>query len=46
MRASARAILGDALGESHRWLDELLSDPGMTLEALAFEVDPVFGTRG
>jgi hypothetical protein len=35
MRANARAILVDALGESHRWLDELLSDPDMTLEALA-----------
>ena len=35
MRASARAILVDALGESHRWLDELLSDSDMTLEALA-----------
>jgi hypothetical protein len=35
MRANARAILVDALGESHRWLDELLSDSDMTLEALA-----------
>jgi DNA invertase Pin-like site-specific DNA recombinase len=35
MRANARAILVDALGDSHRWLGELLSNPDMTLEALA-----------
>jgi hypothetical protein len=35
MRANAHAILVDALGESHRWLDELLSDPDQTLESLA-----------
>ena len=35
MRANARAILLDALGDAHRWLDELLSDPTQTLEALA-----------
>ena len=35
MRANARAILVDALGDAHRWLDELLSDPTQTLEALA-----------
>ena len=35
MRANARAILIDALRDSHRWLDELLSDPGQTLESLA-----------
>jgi hypothetical protein len=35
MRANARAILLDALRHSHRWLDELLSDPLQTLEALA-----------
>jgi hypothetical protein len=35
MRANARAILIDALGDSHRWLDELLSDPDQTLESLA-----------
>ena len=35
MRANARAILVDALGNSHRWLDELLSDPDQTLESLA-----------
>jgi DNA invertase Pin-like site-specific DNA recombinase len=35
MRANARAILVDALRDSHRWLDELLSNPLQTLEALA-----------
>ena len=35
MRANAREILVDALGDSHRWLGELLSNPDMTLEALA-----------
>jgi hypothetical protein len=35
MSANARAILIDALGDSHRWLDELLSDPNQTLESLA-----------
>jgi site-specific DNA recombinase len=35
MRANARVILIDALGDAHRWLDELLSDPTQTLEALA-----------
>ena len=35
MRANARAILLDALGDAHRWLDELLSDPTQTLESLA-----------
>jgi hypothetical protein len=35
MSANARAILVDALGDSHRWLDELLSDPNQTLESLA-----------
>jgi site-specific DNA recombinase len=35
MRANARAILIDALGDAHRWLDELLSDPLQTLESLA-----------
>jgi site-specific DNA recombinase len=33
MRANARAI--KALRDSHRWLDELLSDPSQTLESLA-----------
>ena len=35
MRANARAILLDALGDAHRWLDELLSEPLQTLESLA-----------
>jgi hypothetical protein len=35
MRANARAILIEALRDAHRWLDELLSDPGLTLESLA-----------
>ena len=35
MRANARAILIEALGDAHRWLDELLSDPRQTLESLA-----------
>jgi hypothetical protein len=35
VRATARAILIDALGYSHRWLDDLLSDPLQTLESLA-----------
>ena len=35
MRANARAILIEALGNAHRWLDELLSDPRQTLETLA-----------
>ena len=35
MRANARAILIEALGNAHRWLDELLSDPCQTLETLA-----------
>jgi site-specific DNA recombinase len=33
MRANARAILIEALGDAHRWLDELLSDPRQTLES-------------
>jgi site-specific DNA recombinase len=35
MRANARAILIEALGDAHRWLDELLFDPRLTLESLA-----------
>ena len=35
MRANARAILIDAFGDAHRWLDELLSDPRQTPESLA-----------
>jgi site-specific DNA recombinase len=35
MRANARAILIEALGDAHRWLDELLSEPRLTLESIA-----------
>jgi site-specific DNA recombinase len=35
MRANARAIPIEALGDAHRWLDELLSDSGLILELLA-----------
>jgi site-specific DNA recombinase len=35
MPANARAILIEALGDPHRWLDELRSDPRQTLESLA-----------
>ena len=35
MRANARAILIEALRDSHRWLNELLSDPRLTLESMA-----------
>ncbi len=35
MRANARAILIEALGDAHRWLDELLCDPRQTLKTLA-----------
>jgi site-specific DNA recombinase len=35
MPANARAILIEALGDAHRWLDALLSDPPQTLESLA-----------
>jgi site-specific DNA recombinase len=35
MPANARAILIEALGDAHRWLDELLSGPRQTLESLA-----------
>jgi site-specific DNA recombinase len=34
MRANARTLLVDALGDAHRWLDELLSDPRQTLSSL------------
>jgi site-specific DNA recombinase len=37
MRANARTILIEALGDAHRWLTELLSDPRQTLESLASE---------
>jgi site-specific DNA recombinase len=35
MPANARAILIEALRDARRWLDELLSDPRLTLELLA-----------
>src|SRR6202162_4946972 len=35
MPANARAILVEALRDAHRWLDDLLSDPRLTLESLA-----------
>jgi site-specific DNA recombinase len=35
MLANARAILIEALRDAHLWLDELLSDPRLTLESLA-----------
>jgi site-specific DNA recombinase len=35
MPANARAILIEGLRDSHRWLDELLSDSRLTLESLA-----------
>jgi site-specific DNA recombinase len=35
MPANARAILIEALRDAHRWRDELLSDPGLTVESLA-----------
>jgi site-specific DNA recombinase len=35
IRAKTRAILIEALGDAHRWLDELLSDPRQTSESLA-----------
>jgi site-specific DNA recombinase len=37
MRANARAILLQALGDAHRWLEELLSNPRQTLESLALQ---------
>jgi hypothetical protein len=39
MRAYARAILIEALRDAHRWLDELLSDPRLTLESIASRED-------
>jgi site-specific DNA recombinase len=39
MPASARAILIEALRDAHRWLDELLSNPRLTLDALASRED-------
>ena len=39
MPANARAILIEALRDAHRWLDELLSDPRLTLESIASRED-------
>ena len=39
MPANARAILIEALRDAHRWLDELLSDPRLTLESVASRED-------
>jgi hypothetical protein len=39
MPANARAILIEALRAAHRWLDELLSDPHLTLESIASRED-------
>jgi site-specific DNA recombinase len=39
MPADARATLIEALRDAHRWLDELLSDPRLTLESLAVRED-------
>jgi site-specific DNA recombinase len=35
MPANARAILIEGLRDAHRWLNELLSDPRLTLESIA-----------
>jgi site-specific DNA recombinase len=35
MPANARAILIEAIRDAHRWLDELLPDPRLTLESVA-----------
>ena len=37
--APTRAILIEALRDAHRWLDELLSDPRLTLELIASRED-------
>jgi site-specific DNA recombinase len=39
MPANASSILIDALRDAHRWLDELLSNPRLTLESLASRED-------
>jgi hypothetical protein len=39
MPANARATLMEALRDAHRWLDELLYDPRLTLESLASRED-------
>ena len=33
MRVRARAVFAESLRNAHRWLDELISDPGQTIEA-------------
>jgi DNA invertase Pin-like site-specific DNA recombinase len=35
MRTKARALLIEALGDAHRWLDELTANPDQTIEAIA-----------
>jgi hypothetical protein len=35
MEAKARGLLTDALRDGHRWLDELIADPGQAIEAVA-----------
>jgi DNA invertase Pin-like site-specific DNA recombinase len=35
MRTKARALLIDALRDAHRWLDELITNPDQTIEAVA-----------
>jgi site-specific DNA recombinase len=35
MPANARTLLIEAIRNAHRWLDELLTDPRLTLESLA-----------
>src|SRR5579863_5327292 len=35
MRTEARALVIDALRDAHRWLDELITSPHLTIESLA-----------
>jgi site-specific DNA recombinase len=35
MRVRARAVFAESLRNAHRWLDELVSDPRQTVEAIA-----------
>jgi hypothetical protein len=35
MRTKASALLIDALRDAHRWLDELITNPDQTIEAVA-----------
>jgi DNA invertase Pin-like site-specific DNA recombinase len=35
MRTAARVVFIDALRRAYRWLDELMTDPGQTIESLA-----------